>query len=80
MMQRSLIVAAILVALVGCSDLEPDLATCKAKVAEADARENMSGDEAAGYLRECMRAEGWPLRDYCLDKPRMWESPECYLR
>jgi hypothetical protein len=80
MMRRNTIVAATLIALAGCSELEPDLAACKEKVVEADRRENMSGFEAAGYLRECMRVEGWPLRDYCLDKPRMWESPECYLQ
>lgn len=64
------------IALTGCSDeLDVDLAACKAK-----GTGDMSEEEPATYLRECMRAEGWPLRDACLDKRDMWDSPDCYLR
>lgn len=33
---------------------------------------DVSKEQPAAYLRECMRAEGWPLRDACLDKRHMW--------
>jgi hypothetical protein len=81
MMRHSIIVAAAAVALTGCSDeLEPDLAACKAKAMEAYRPAHLSEEELAAYLRECMIAKGWPLRDSCLDKRHMWDSPECYLR
>jgi hypothetical protein len=40
----------------------------------------MSKAESAGYVRECMRAQGWPIKDACIDKREMWDAPECYLR
>jgi len=39
----------------------------------------VSAEDRAAYLRECMHTEGWPLRDACLDKTHMWDSSECYL-
>jgi hypothetical protein len=40
----------------------------------------LSEEKPATCLRECMRAKGWPLRDARLDRPQMWDSPDCYLR
>jgi hypothetical protein len=40
----------------------------------------VSGCVGGGTYRECMRAQGWPLRDACLDTRHRWGSPECYLR
>lgn len=81
MMRNSTIVAATVVALTGCSDdFEPDLAACKAKAVEVHGQAPLSKEESAAYVRECMRAEGWPIRDACLDRRDMWDSPECYLR
>jgi len=81
MTRHSIIVAATLVALTGCSDdLEPDLAACKAKVMEVYGPAHVLEEQPAAYLRECMHAEGWVIKDSCLDKPHMWGSPECYLR
>jgi len=60
--------------------LEPDLAACKAKMTEVYGRLEASSEKRAAYLRECMHAEGWPLRDACLDTPNMWDSADCYLR
>jgi hypothetical protein len=80
-MRHSIIVAATVVALTGCSDeLKPDLAACKAKTMDVYRTVPLSEEKPAAYLRECMRAKGWPLRDACLDTPQMWDSPECYLR
>ena len=80
-MRHSIIVAATVVALTGCSDdLEPDLAACKAKVMEVYRSADLSEEQRAAYIRECMIAEGWPIRDACLYKPHMWDSAECYLR
>jgi hypothetical protein len=78
-MTTHLFMAAILLALAGCSEeVDVDLAACKAKAIEAVSEEDK--EESALYLRECMRAEGWPLRDACLDKQDAWDSAECYLR
>jgi len=75
-----IIMAATVAALTGCSDeLEPDLAECKTKAMEVSKAAPVSEEKAASYLRECMRAKGWPLRDACLDRPQMWNSPDCYL-
>jgi hypothetical protein len=75
-MRDSLFMVSILVALTGCSnDLETDLAACKAKAAPAT-----SGQKWSDFIRECMRDEGWPLKDACLDKVAWWDTPECYLR
>jgi hypothetical protein len=76
----SSIVAATLVALTGCSDFGADLSACKSKATEVHRPAQASKDEAAVIVRECMRAEGWPIKDSCLDKPHLWDSPECYLR
>jgi hypothetical protein len=76
-----IIMAATVIALTGCSDeLEPDLAACKTKTMEVSRAAPLSEEKPAAYLRECMRAKGWPLRDACLDRPQMWDSPDCYLR
>jgi hypothetical protein len=76
-----IIMAATVIALTGCSDeLEPDLAACKTKTMEVSRAAPLSEEKPATYLRECMRAKGWPLRDACLDRPQMWDSPDCYLR
>jgi hypothetical protein len=76
-MRLNLIVAATVVAVTGCSeDLKPHLAACKAEATEA----HVSAQDLATYLRECMRAQGWPIKDACLDTPQMWDSPKCYLR
>jgi hypothetical protein len=76
-----IIMAATVIALTGCSDeLEPDLAACKTKTMEVYRAAPLSEEKPATYLRECMRAKGWPLRDACLDRPQMWDSPDCYLR
>jgi hypothetical protein len=73
--------AATVIALTGCSDeLEPDLAACKTKTMEVSRAAPLSEEKPATYLRECMRAKGWPLRDARLDRPQMWDSPDCYLR
>jgi len=81
MMWNSVIVAAAVIPLAGCSDdLEPDLAACKAKMTEVFRRMETSEEKRAACLRECMHAEGWPLRDACLDTPQRWDSADCYLR
>jgi hypothetical protein len=77
MRQDSIIVAVTVVALAGCSDnLAPSLEVCKAKATEA----RVPKQERSSYVRECMRAQGWPVRDACVDTPDRWDSPECYLR
>jgi hypothetical protein len=77
---HSIIVVSAVVALIGCSDdLAPDLAACKAKAMEVYKQAQVSAEDRAAYLRECMHTEGWPLRDACLDKTHMWDSSECYL-
>jgi hypothetical protein len=79
-MRHSIIVGSV-VALTGCSDeLKLDLAACKAKTMDVYRTVPLSEEKPAAYLRECMRAKVWPLRDACLDTPQMWDSPECYLR
>ena len=81
MMRHSIIVAAIVVALPACSDdFEADLTGCKANAMDVHGPANVRKEESTAYVRECMRAEGWPIRDSCLDKRHMWDSPECYLR
>jgi hypothetical protein len=76
-----IMMAATVVALFGCSDeLEPNLAECKTKAMDVSRAAPLSEEKPAAYLRECMRAKGWPLRDACLDRPQMWDSPDCYLR
>jgi hypothetical protein len=81
MRRHSIIVISTVVALIGCSDdLEPDLAACKGKAMEAHGAAPLSKEQSAAYVRECMRAEGWPIKDACLDKRDMWDSSECYLR
>jgi hypothetical protein len=81
MRRHSIIVVSTVVALIGCSDdLEPDLTACKAKALEAHGAAPLSKEESATYVRECMHAEGWPLRDACLDTPHMWDAADCYLR
>jgi hypothetical protein len=81
MMRHNIIVAAAVVALTGCSDdLDPDLAACTAKTRQVYGSADVSKEQPAAYLRECMRAEGWPIKDACLDKRPKWDSPECYLR
>jgi hypothetical protein len=81
MMRHRIIVTATVIALTGCSDdLEPDLTACKAKALEVHGPAHLSKEESAAYVRECMRAEGWPIKDACLDRPDMWDSPQCYLR
>jgi hypothetical protein len=73
--------AGTLAALAGCSnDLESDIAACRANALEVHKAARVSEEKVATYLRECMIAEGWPLRDICLDSPHMWDSPQCYLR
>ena len=64
MMRHSVMLAATVVGLTaGSDDLKPDLAACKAKTMEL----SKSADVGGGTYRECMRAQGWPLRDACLD-------------
>ena len=73
----SIIVVVTVITLGGCSDnLAPNLEACKAKATEALVRKQ----ERSGYVRECMHAQGWPVRDACVDTPDKWDSPECYLR
>jgi hypothetical protein len=81
-MRHSIIVtAATVVAIVGCSDeFEADLTACKTQAMEVHTPARVSTEEFAAYVRECMRAEGWPIRDACLDKRHIWASSECYLR
>ena len=81
MMRHSVMLAATVVGLTaGSDDLKPDLAACKAKTMDVYRTVPLSEEKPAAYLRECMRAKGWPLRDACLDRPQMWDSPDCYLR
>ena len=83
MTKHSIIAALTLpvVALTGCSDdLNPDLVACKTKTKETYPAAQVWDERQATYLRECMIAEGWPLRDACLDTPQRWDSAECYLR
>src|SRR5206468_4802513 len=81
MRRHSIIVVSTVVALIGCSDdLEPDLAACKAKAMEAHGAAPLSKERSAAYVRECMHAEGWPIKDACLDRRDMWASSECCLR
>ena len=68
---------ALIVGLVGCSDnLAPALEDCKAKATEAQ----VSAQQRTGYVRECMHAQGWPIKDACLNFPDRWDISECYLR
>ena len=77
MMRHSVMLAATVVGLTaGSDDLKPDLAACKAKTMELYKSADVSEEEPTGN----MRAEGWPLRDACLDTRHRWGSPECYLR
>ena len=51
-MRHSIIVAATVVALTGCSDdLEPDLAACKAKVMEVYRSADLSEEQRAAYTK-----------------------------
>jgi len=73
----SIIVAVTVVAVAGCSDnLASSLEACKGKATGA----RVSKQERSSYVRECMRAQGWPVRDACVYTPDRWDSPECYLR
>jgi hypothetical protein len=75
------ILIATVVALTGCSDhFEPDLTRCKAQAVEVYGSVPLSKAEARAYVRECMRVQGWPIKDACLEKREMWDSAECYLR
>jgi hypothetical protein len=77
MRRDSIIVVVTVITLAGCSDnLAPDLEACKDKATEA----RVPKQGRSGYVRECMRAQGWPIRDACVDTPDRWDSPECYLR
>jgi hypothetical protein len=77
MRRDSIIVVVTVITLAGCSDnLAQNLEACKAKATEA----RVPKQERSGYVRECMRAQGWPVRDACVDTPNRWDSPECYLR
>jgi hypothetical protein len=77
----NVLIAASAVSLTGCSDhLEADLAACEARVMGASRSAHELEETTAADLRECMRAEGWPVRDSCLDTPHMWNSPDCYLQ
>jgi hypothetical protein len=77
MRRDSIIVAVTLVALGGCSDnLAANLEACKAKATEA----RVPKQERSSYVRERMRAQGWPVRDACVYTPDRWDSPECYLK
>jgi hypothetical protein len=79
--RHSIVVAATVVAMTGCSDkFEADLTYCKTEAMEVHTPARVSTEEFAAYVRECMRVEGWPIRDACLDKRHMWASSECYLR
>ena len=69
MTRRSIIMIATVVALTGCSHhFDADLTKCKAQVVEVYGTGPMSKAESAGYVRECMRAQGWPIKDACIDK------------
>jgi hypothetical protein len=81
MTRQRIIVIATVVAVTACSDhFDADLTKCKAQVVGVYGPAPMSKAEWAGYVRECMRAQGWPIKDACLDKREMWDAPECYLR
>jgi hypothetical protein len=75
--EHIIVAVTVVVTLAGCSDrLAPDLEACKAKATKAE----LSEQERATYLRKCMHAQGWPVKDACLDTPDRWDSPECYLK
>src|SRR4029078_12474568 len=77
MRRDSIIVVVTVITVAGCSDyLAPNLDACKTKATEARGPQQVR----SGYVRECMRAQGWPVRDACVDTPDKWDSPECYLR
>jgi hypothetical protein len=81
MTRPGIILIATVVALSGCSDhLEADLTRCKAQVVEVYGQAPISKAELAVYVRECMRVQCWPIKDACLDKPEVWDAPNCYLR
>jgi hypothetical protein len=74
-MRRDSIIVAVTV--LPCSDnLAPNLKACKAKATEA----RLPKQERSNYVRECMRLQGWPIGDACVDTPDTWDSPEYYLR
>ena len=76
-LDSNIVAVTVVVTLAGCSDnFAPNLEACKAKATEA----RVPKQERSSYVRECMRALGWPVRDACLDTPDRWDSPECYLR
>jgi hypothetical protein len=80
-MMHGLIAAVTMVALAGCSDkFEADLTACKAQTMEAFSPAQVSEQEPAAHLRECMYNKGWLVRDACVEKHHMWGSPDCYLR
>jgi Prokaryotic membrane lipoprotein lipid attachment site len=59
LMRHSIMAAVTMVALTGCSDdFEPDLAACKAKAMEVYRPAQVSEEQPAAYLRDCMSAEG----------------------
>lgn len=65
MMRHSVMLAATVVGLTaGSDDLKPDLARLQG---EDYGTLQVSGCVGGGTYRECMRAQGWPLRDACLD-------------
>jgi hypothetical protein len=78
-MRSTTIIFGVMVLSTGCSsEVEKDVVGCKASAVETN-RQQMSGENPATYLRECMRDKGWPLKTSCLDKPDLWDTPECYL-
>jgi hypothetical protein len=86
MMRHSVMLAATVVGLTaGSDDLKPDLARLQG---EDYGTLQVSGCVGGGTYRECMRAQGWPLRDACLDcrenpgamSQRMSVTTSCFIQ
>jgi hypothetical protein len=65
--RRTIVLAAISVALVGCKDVGRDLAACKVKAMEVYKPADVETDASASlYVRNCMEAAGYSLVGLCV--------------
>jgi hypothetical protein len=61
-------------AVAGCADRrEQNLAACKIEAIEANKPAHVFDDKAAAYLRACMEAAGYLLRDACIARETVWD-------
>jgi hypothetical protein len=77
--RRTIVLAAISVALVGCKDVVRDLAHCKLKAMEIYKSLPAEGDERAGqYVLNCMQAAGYRLVGKCASGTAGYTYRSCY--